>query len=51
MGGGSFWQQSMLRTLGIPNFAFIPDFVYEMPFTEWWMVQGGTVLVLNTVQS
>jgi ethanolaminephosphotransferase len=51
MGGGSFWQQSMLRTVGIPQFAFIPDFVYEMPFTEWWMVQGGAVLVLNTIQS
>jgi ethanolaminephosphotransferase len=51
MGGGSFWQQSMLRTVGIPQFAFIPDLIYDMPFTEWWMVQGGAVLVLNTIQS
>lgn len=49
-GGASFWGQSMLRTVGIPHYAFIPDYVYELPFNEWYMVQGGIVLVLNTVQ-
>lgn len=49
-GGASFWQQSMFRTLGIPQLAFIPDAIYELPFNEWYMVQGGFVLVLNTVQ-
>lgn len=51
MGGGSFWQQSMFRTVGIPEFSFIPGSIYNMAFNEWYMVQGGTVLVLNTVQS
>jgi ethanolaminephosphotransferase len=49
VGGGSFWQQSMLRTIGIPNYPFIPDSLYEMPFNEWYMVYGGLVLVYNTV--
>lgn len=51
VGGGSFWQQSMLRTVGLPNYAFIPSIVYEMAWNEWYMVQGGVVLILNTVQS
>ncbi|RDW61331.1 sn-1,2-diacylglycerol cholinephosphotransferas-like protein [Coleophoma crateriformis] len=50
-GGASFWQQSMFRTVGIPHLAIIPDILYEMPFNEWYMVQGGFVLVLNTIQS
>ena len=50
-GGASFWQQSMFRTVGIPQYSFIPTYLYELPFNEWYMVQGGTVLVLNTVQS
>lgn len=50
-GGASFWQQSMFATMGVPHYAFIPNYVYNLPFNEWWMFQGGTVLVLNTVQS
>jgi ethanolaminephosphotransferase len=50
-GGASFWQQSMFRTVGIPEYAFIPQYIYELPFNEWYMVQGGIVLVLNTIQS
>jgi len=41
----------MLRTVGVPKYPFIPDIIYELPFNEWYMVQGGIVLVLNTVQS
>lgn len=50
MGGASFWQQSMFATVGIPHYAFIPEFIYQLPFNEWYMVQGTCVLVLNTVQ-
>jgi ethanolaminephosphotransferase len=50
-GGASFWQQSMFRTVGIPEYAFIPKYFYELPFNEWYMIQGGAVLVLNTIQS
>jgi ethanolaminephosphotransferase len=49
-GGASFWQQSAFRSLGIPKSDLIPDYLYEMPYNEWYMVQGGVVLVLNTVQ-
>jgi ethanolaminephosphotransferase len=50
MGRGSFWQQSMLATFGVPK-AFIPDVVYDLSFTEWYMVQGTLVLVYNTIES
>ncbi|KAI4162739.1 MAG: hypothetical protein LQ342_003626 [Letrouitia transgressa] len=50
-GGGSFWQQSMFRTFGIEKHSFVPDYVHEMPFNQWYMVYGGVVLVFNTVQS
>ena len=49
-GSGSLWQQSMFKTLGIPKLAIMPEYVYELPFNEWWIVYGGIVLVLNTVQ-
>jgi ethanolaminephosphotransferase len=51
MGGGHFWQQSMLRWFGLPDTMGIPNYIYEMSFTQWYMVQGTIVLVLNTVES
>ncbi|KLU91776.1 ethanolaminephosphotransferase [Magnaporthiopsis poae ATCC 64411] len=51
MGGASFWQQSMLATLGVPRLEWMPDLVYDFSFTQWWMVQGTVVLVYNTVES
>ena len=51
MGGAHFWQQSMLRTVGVPASLGIPSALYELSFTEWYMVQGAVVLVLNTVES
>ena len=50
-GGASFWEQAMFPTVGIPKYAFIPEYIYNLPFNEWYMVQGGSVLVLNTIQS
>jgi ethanolaminephosphotransferase len=51
MGGAHFWQQSMLRTLGVPASLGIPSFIYELSFTQWYLVQGSIVLVFNTVES
>ncbi|KAH6888049.1 CDP-alcohol phosphatidyltransferase-domain-containing protein [Thelonectria olida] len=51
MGGAHFWQQSMLRTIGIPSTWGIPDVIYNFSFTEWYMIQGGIVLIFNTVES
>ncbi|KAL8916460.1 MAG: hypothetical protein Q9208_008492 [Pyrenodesmia sp. 3 TL-2023] len=50
-GGGSYWQQSMLQAFGLPKYSFIPEYVYNLPFTEWYMAYGGIVLVSNTLQS
>ncbi|KAK0669547.1 putative choline/ethanolaminephosphotransferase [Cercophora samala] len=53
-GGASFWQQGMLATVGIPQEILgltIPEGVYNMNFTEWYMVQGTIVLVYNVVES
>ncbi|KAK0656329.1 Choline/ethanolaminephosphotransferase [Cercophora newfieldiana] len=55
-GGAHFWQQSMLATFGLPQAFFggaitIPSFLYNLSFTEWYMVQGTVVLVLNTLES
>ena len=54
MGGASFWQQGMLATIGIPQTIgslTIPDFVYNLSFTQWYMCQGTIMLVYNTVSS
>lgn len=51
VGGGSFWHQSMFACLGVPRLAIIPDIVYDLPWTDWYMVQGALVLVFNTVLS
>ncbi len=51
MGGGSFWQQSMFATLGVPKSLGFSDSLYNLSFTEWYMVQGLIMLVFNTVES
>lgn len=48
LGGGSFWQRSMIQTLGIKE-GIIPEIFYNMAWNEWYMVYGGVVLVFNTV--
>lgn len=51
LGGAHVWQQSMLAAFGIPTSWGIPEFVYNLTFTEWYLVQGSVVLVLNTLES
>lgn len=51
LGGAHVWQRSMLATLGIPRSIGIPDMLYELSFTEWYMVQGAIVIVINTVET
>lgn len=50
-GGASFWQQSVLKYLGVSEDLGIPAQVYNLSFTDWYMVQGSFVLVLNTLES
>ena len=40
----------MLETIGVAKHGMIPDYIYEMPWNQWYMVYGGVVLVANTVQ-
>ncbi|CAG5177906.1 uncharacterized protein ALTATR162_LOCUS8437 [Alternaria atra] len=51
LGGGSFWQRSMIQTLGVKEQGLIPEVLYNMAWNEWYMVYGGIVLVFNTVSS
>lgn len=41
----------MLPTLGLPASTPFPDLLRNLSFTEWYMVQGGFVLVFNTLES
>ncbi|KAG5957364.1 hypothetical protein E4U58_006139 [Claviceps cyperi] len=50
-GGAHIWQQSMFLTLGVPENIGIPKMIYNFSFSEWYLVQGVIVLVLNTVES
>ena len=51
MGGGSFWHRSMLKTVGVPKLAFIPEHIYDMAFTQWYLVYGGVLLFFATASS
>ena len=50
-GGGSYWQQPMLPTIGIPASSLVPDWLYTKAWSEWYMIYGGVVLAFNTVSS
>lgn len=39
----------MLKSLGVQNYALIPDVLFNLAWNEWYMVYGGVVLVFNTV--
>lgn len=50
LGGGHFWQLSLLQSVGVDETSSIPDLIYNMSWNEWYMVYGGVVLVFNTGQ-
>lgn len=49
LGGGSFWQRSLLESVGVQNYEFIPSVLYNLAWNEWYMVYGSVMLVYNTV--
>lgn len=49
-GGGWYWQQSVLQTIGVPNYSWIPSRAYEADYGDFYMLYGGIVLVYNTVE-
>ncbi|KAL4942223.1 hypothetical protein BDV06DRAFT_192749 [Aspergillus oleicola] len=51
MGGGSFWHQPMLETIGAPRLGFIPAQLYDLPFTQWYLIYGGIMLFFATGES
>ncbi|KAJ5475455.1 hypothetical protein N7539_007742 [Penicillium diatomitis] len=50
-GGGSFWHQPMMETVGVTKPSFLSQQVYEMPFTQWYLVYGAFVLFFATGSS
>ena len=50
-GGGSYWQQPMLPSIGVPKSGLIPDSLYQQSWAQWWMLQGGAILCFNTFSS
>ncbi|EEA19544.1 Phosphotransferase [Talaromyces marneffei ATCC 18224] len=51
MGGGSFWHRPMLATIGVSQPSFLPDALYELPFTSWYMIYGAFMLFFATGSS
>ncbi|PNS17896.1 hypothetical protein CAC42_3855 [Sphaceloma murrayae] len=51
LGGGDFWQQSLLSSLNISQPSFLPNYLYSLAWTDYYMAYGGLVLVFNTVTS
>jgi ethanolaminephosphotransferase len=49
-GGGWYWQQSVLQTLGMPRFDWIPESVWVADFGDFYMLYGGLVLAYNTIE-
>lgn len=49
-GGGSYWQQPMLPTIGVPEISALPK-AATMDFGDFYMLYGGLVLVFNTAES
>ncbi|EAW09258.1 aminoalcoholphosphotransferase [Aspergillus clavatus NRRL 1] len=50
-GGGSFWHRPMLETLGVPRLDSVPEKLYEMPFTQWYLIYGAIILFFATGSS
>lgn len=57
-GGGWYWQQSMLETIGVGRkslphggaLGLLIDKAFEADFADFYMLYGGLVLVFNTVE-
>lgn len=50
-GGGSFWHRPMFDTVGVPKLDWMPEFAYEMSFTDWYLVYGAVLLLFATGSS
>jgi ethanolaminephosphotransferase len=50
-GGGSYWHNPLLPTIGLPKLPFMSDAVYNMPFTHWYIAYGGVMVAFATLSS
>lgn len=48
--GGSYWQQPALYALGVPHYKFLPEVLYSMDFGDFYMWQGGIILIGNVFE-
>lgn len=48
--GGSYWQQPALEALGLPHYKFLPEVLYKMDFGDFYMWQGGIILIGNVFE-
>ena len=39
-----------MATFGVPQYDFISDFIYDLPFIDCFIFYGGAVLAFNTFQ-
>ncbi|KAJ9202954.1 hypothetical protein DTO032I3_3328 [Paecilomyces variotii] len=50
-GGASFWHRSMFETIGVSKTDIIPEQIYNMPFTQWYIIYGAVMLFFATGSS
>lgn len=50
-GGGSFWHRPMLETVGVPKLDWMSESLYELPFTQWYLIYGAFLLFFATGSS
>lgn len=48
--GGSYWQQALVPTLGLPAPAWLPEEIVKLSFANWTLVYGGVMLAFNVFQ-
>lgn len=51
IGRGSFWQEPMLETIGVSKPTFMSQQLYEMAWTQWYLVYGAIILFFATGSS
>lgn len=51
IGRGSFWHEPMLETIGVSKPGFMSENVYQMAWTQWYLVYGAVILFFATGSS
>lgn len=51
LGGGHFWQQSAMASVGLEKNLLIPELIYSLSWVQWFLSYGAGILVYNTASS